>query len=300
MSEQKLLLKDWDRVQVAWQVARLGTLSAAAAALGMHHATVIRHIDALEDALGARLFHRHPRGYTPTEAGAELARVAEAAAAQFDGLAGRIRGQSEAVTGRLVVTALADVTDMIAPALVRFQCDYPETRVELIADDRLLRLEYGEAHVAVRAGQPHETPDNIVRPLGDVVVGLCAHRDYIARMGRPRTEADFAAHRFVGYSGAGPRAPFAQWFRAHVPEDAVAHVVSRPAAVEALVGAGAGIGFLSLFKAARIPGIEVVLPPRAEWSARLWRLTHVDLHRTAKVQAFLRILEEEARRWPVI
>ena len=30
-----------------------------------------------------------------------------------------------------------------------------------------------------------------------------------------------------------------------------------------------------------------VLPPSEEWSVPLWIVTHADLHRTAKVQAFL-------------
>ena len=47
----------------------MGTVSGAAQALGVHHATVIRHIDALEGRLGVKLFQRHARGYTPTEAG---------------------------------------------------------------------------------------------------------------------------------------------------------------------------------------------------------------------------------------
>ena len=67
----------WDEIRTAFQVARLGTVSGAAEALGVHHATVIRHIDALEAELGAKLFQRHARGYTPTEAGRELLDAAQ-------------------------------------------------------------------------------------------------------------------------------------------------------------------------------------------------------------------------------
>ena len=62
-------MENWDEVRTAYQVARIGTVSGAAKVLGVHHATVIRHIDALESRLGAKLFQRHPRGYTATEAG---------------------------------------------------------------------------------------------------------------------------------------------------------------------------------------------------------------------------------------
>ena len=61
-------MENWDEVRTAFQVARMGTVSGAAEVLGVHHATVIRHIDAIEGRLGVKLFQRHARGYTPTEA----------------------------------------------------------------------------------------------------------------------------------------------------------------------------------------------------------------------------------------
>ena len=67
-----MMIETWDEIRTAYQVARIGTVSGAAEVLGVHHATVIRHIDALEKRLGSKLFQRHARGYTPTEAGHEL------------------------------------------------------------------------------------------------------------------------------------------------------------------------------------------------------------------------------------
>ena len=60
-------MDNWDEVRTAYQVARMGTVSGAAEVLGVHHATVIRHIDAIESRLAIKLFQRHARGYTPTE-----------------------------------------------------------------------------------------------------------------------------------------------------------------------------------------------------------------------------------------
>ena len=71
-------LENWDEIRTAFQVARLGTVSGAADVLGVHHATVIRHINALEKRLGVRLFQRHARGYAATEAGRDLLGVAQA------------------------------------------------------------------------------------------------------------------------------------------------------------------------------------------------------------------------------
>ena len=84
-------MDNWDEIRTAYNVARIGTVSGAAEVLGVHHATVIRHIDALEGRLGVKLFQRHARGYTPTEAGQDLLRVAQATDDQFAQLAGRIK-----------------------------------------------------------------------------------------------------------------------------------------------------------------------------------------------------------------
>src|SRR5210317_620204 len=109
------MMDNWDEVRTAYQVARLGTVSGAADVLGVHHATVIRHIDALEKRLGVKLFQRHARGYTPTEAGADLLRVAQATDDQFNQLAGRIKGRGSDVSGELVVTSLVTLAPRMAP-----------------------------------------------------------------------------------------------------------------------------------------------------------------------------------------
>ena len=86
-------MENWDEIRTAFQVARLGTVSGAAEVLGVHHATVIRHIDALEKRLGVKLFQRHARGYTPTESGRDLLAVAQTTEEQFAHLVSRIKGQ---------------------------------------------------------------------------------------------------------------------------------------------------------------------------------------------------------------
>lgn len=47
--------------------------------------------------------------------------------------------------------------------------------------------------------------------------------------------------------------------------------------------ARAGLAFLA--EGADTAGLERVLPPRPDCEVPLWLVTHVDLHRTAKVQA---------------
>ncbi len=290
-------MDNWDEIRTAYQVARLGTVSGAAEVLGVHHATVIRHIDALERRLGAKLFQRHSRGYTPTEAGRDLLKVAEGAADQFGQLAGRIRGQGSDVAGDLVVTSITGMSPLLVPVLAGFQARHPQVTVRFLTDARLFRLEYGEAHVAIRAGTVPEDPDNVVQPFGTIQAALYASRSYAESQGLSQGPDGFARHRFIGAEGDYIRAPYHRWMASHVPPEQVAFRATEGAALLAAIRGGIGIGFAPLFEAATCADLVQVMPPRPEWEAPLWLVTHVDLHRTPKVQAFLTHLKAEARGW---
>ncbi len=290
-------MDNWDEVRTAYQVARMGTVSGAAEVLGVHHATVIRHIDAIEARLGVKLFQRHARGYTPTEAGEDLLRVAQATEDQFNQLVGRMKGRGDDVSGELVVTSLASLAPLLVPTLSAFQGEHPELIVRYLTGDRLFRLEYGEAHVAIRAGSAPDQPDNVVQPFLTQDMGLYASQDYIARRGKPSGVEDFPQHSFVGADDENSRAPFSRWLRENAPDKSITFRCSNNFNVAEAVRAGAGIGFMPRWEAARHSDLEEVMETLPELSGKLWLVTHVDLHRTTKVQAFLKFLKDEARTW---
>ena len=287
----------WDEIRTAYHVARAGTVSGAAEALGVHHATVIRHIDALEARLGVKLFQRHARGYTATEAGLDLLQVAQATEDQFAQLAGRIRGRGDSVAGDLVVTSLGQLSPRLTPALVRFRRQHPNLVVRYLTGERLFRLEYGEAHVAIRAGAAPAEPDNVVQPFGDQGMALYASEEYLAGRSIPKTDADLRDHDFVSVDGSNSRAPFIRWLHQNVPAERIVFRTGDYHAMRDAVLAGAGLGFVARWDAERFAALVPVLRDREEWRAKLWLVTHVDLHRTTKVQAFLSFLKEDAKNW---
>lgn len=294
----ELSFDHWDEIRTAYQVARVGTVSGAAEALGVHHATVIRHIDALEGRLGAKLFQRHARGYTPTEAGQDLLNVAAQTDDQFTQLAGRIKGRGDEVTGELIVTSLDALSPLIVPAIGEFMRRHPDLRVRLMTDQRLFRLEYGEAHVAIRAGALPDQPDNVVQPLFVQTQRLMASRAYVDRFGTLET-GNVGEHRFVGATEESPRAPYYRWLNENVPTGSVFFRVTSMKAAKAAVMAGIGIGFVADWDREGTDDLVEVLPPLEDWSAKIWLVTHMDLHRTAKVQTFVRFLKEQVKTWGV-
>ena len=290
-------MDNWDEIRTAFQVARMGTVSGAADVLGVHHATVIRHIDALEGRLGAKLFQRHARGYTATEAGKDLLQVAQATDDQFAQLAGRIRGSGEGVSGELVVTSLVEFSSLLAPILAEFRSEHPELAIRYLTGDRVFRLEYGEAHVAVRAGAAPEEPDNVVQPFRTLGMRLMASRGYIAKHGKPEGEADLGDHWFVGSEHTDTRARFHQWMQDSVSRERVIFRTTDWRPTLDAIRSGIGIGFVPDWLEIDYSDLVDILPAKPEWGAPLWLVTHVDLHRTTKVQAFLEFLKDRSKDW---
>lgn len=286
-------MDNWDEIRTAYQVARLGTVSGAAEALGVHHATVIRHIDALEARLGVRLFQRHPRGYTPTEAGQDLMQVAQGAQERFAQLRARLSGAGADLSGELIVTSLPGLSALVTPALARLMAEHPALRMRHVTDPRLFRLEMGEAHVAIRAGTRPQEPDYVVQALAGHRVGLYGAPGYLAGTGV--AEADLARHRFVGPEVAGSRAPFHRWLEERVPPQAIVFRSNDPEAQRDAIAAGVGLGFLPVLAARKDPALAEAMPAKDEWVSPLWLVSHVDLRRSPKVQALLSALKDAAR-----
>ncbi|MEM7752228.1 MAG: LysR family transcriptional regulator [Pseudomonadota bacterium] len=290
-------MSTWDEIRTAYHVARAGTVSGAADALGVHHATVIRHIDALEDRLGVKLFQRHPRGYSSTEAGQDLLQVAQATDDQFAQLVSRIRGRGDEVSGELVITSLAFVSPRLTPTLARFQERFPDVIVRFLTGEEVLRLEYGEAHVALRAGVKPDNPDNVVQPFVPLTVSFYASEAYLERMGRPTSVDDLKDHRFVALDDFTSRAPVMRWLVDRVSPESIVFRGSDNRVIRDAILEDVGIGALTCWEAERHPNLVQLFEPQPEWSAPLWIVTHVDLHRTTKVQAFLSFLKEESKSW---
>ncbi|SNR37623.1 LysR family transcriptional regulator [Paracoccus sediminis] len=278
-------IDSWDDLRIALAVARTGTVSGAAEALGVHHATVIRRIDSLESRLGTRLFQRHPRGYALTESGQAMLKVAGDADERFAQLAAQIAGGSDRIEGELVVTSLPDLADVVMPRLIDLMRRHPSLRINYATDVRLFRLDAGEAHVAIRAGSQPTEPDYVVRPMGRVRHPIYAAHAYVAAHG---PVADIAGHRFALPGPQARNAPLMVWLRDRIRPDQVVLTANDDAAREAAIRAGLAIGPLSPSRAEGLA--EVMSLP--EWDSRLWLVTHVDLHRMPKVQAALAALRD--------
>ncbi len=288
MSAQKT---DWNDIHVAYTVARHGTLTAAAEHLNVHHSTVLRRINALEKKLGTTLFHRHARGYVPTEAGRLLTQVAENTQNEFDLLLGQLQGTDAELSGTLIITTVNSMTENLMPLLADFQHQYPQIKLEFAAEGRIFKLEHGEAHVSIRPGKPND-PDYVVQQLGEYATTFYGNRTYVEQHGLIESLDNLDGHRFISTIESYSIVTFMKWMNEQVPTEQIYFRCNDFTGFVPAVKAGLGAAPISCWLAEKHSELIALTPPPENWNYKLWLVTHRDMHRTAKVQAFTRFLKE--------
>src|SRR5271156_3574245 len=189
----------WELYRSFLGVLNHGSLSGAARALGVAQPTIGRHVAALEKSLGLALFTRSQTGFVPTEAGQSLRVYAESLQSTVAALERAAASQGSGVSGSGRVTA-SDVigVEVLPPIVARLREQHPDLAVELALTDRVQDLVRREADIAVRMMRPRQEL-LIARRVGQVVLGLYAHQDYLSRRGLPRNQADLADHVLIGF-----------------------------------------------------------------------------------------------------
>ncbi|MEM0977233.1 MAG: LysR family transcriptional regulator [Pseudomonadota bacterium] len=278
----------WDEIRAAAEVAKRGTVSEAAKALNVHRATVIRRIDTLEEHLGRKVFQRHKQGYTRTEIADYILKMAQTADDQLVGLKRIIEGQFGEFTGELIVTSTHTIAPKVLMYINQFANLYPNVEVHYKITPKTLNLEEGEAHVAFRHFDRPTNPDYVIVPHEPFRLGLYASKEYIARCGCPSSD-NLDQHQFV-ILRAGEDFDIAdRWTRRLVSNPNIAVILNDEYATQNAIEVGTGVGFYPIEKAKENPDLVEVMSPSSLWCINTWIVTHVDLHRSPKVQAFLDI-----------
>ena len=188
-------------MQVFVQIVEVGSLTGAAAVLGMSGPAVVRSLAALERAIGVRLLQRTTRRSSLTDEGREYYERCKRVLAEVDEAETSMSARRSEPHGRLRITAPATYGRMhVAPIVNAFIAKYPEVEVELLLLDRVVDLVEEGLDAAVRIG---ELPDStlVARALGETRRVVCAAPAYLRRAGIPTTPADLQAHRCIVFSG---------------------------------------------------------------------------------------------------
>lgn len=277
-------------------VAKLGSASAAASELGLHRATVTRHIETVEAALGTTLFLRHARGLQMTDAGKDMLEVTGRIDDMFTDLQGKTTNKNSQLSGELIVTSLIGVTPLIMPAIRAFKAVHPAISVSFVSGAKPMQLEYGEAHVAVRAGRKPAAADYVTRLFRRIQFGFYAHRDYLHEAHTRKNKVALEDYTYIGPTDevADVNSPYTKWFNSTAPKADIALRVNDFDLNLPAILAGLGVGMLADHVAESFKDLVPVVPPSKDRSVPLWIVTHMGLKKVAKVQEFVRILTETA------
>lgn len=188
---------DWDKLRIFHAVADAGSLTHAGDTLHLSQSAVSRQIRALEESLSTTLFHRHARGLILTEQGELLFEATRSMAKRLDAAAARIRDSEEEVYGELRVTSATGFgTLWLAPRLSKLYDKYPDLKIDLMLEERVLDLPMREADVAIRMKEPSQA-DLIRKRLMNIRMRLFATEDYLEKFGTPESVDDLSGHRLI-------------------------------------------------------------------------------------------------------
>ena len=198
-------MMDWDKLRIFHAVADAGSLTHAGDALHLSQSAVSRQIRALEESLDTTLFHRHARGLILTEQGELLFEATSSMNKRLDAAAARIRDSEEEVFGVLRVTTTTGFgTLWLAPRLTKLYEKYPDLKIELMLEERVLDLPMREADVAIRMKEPSQA-DLIRRRLMNIRMRLYATPEYLAMNGTPQKLSEISDHRLISQNPNTPQ-----------------------------------------------------------------------------------------------
>lgn len=192
-------------------VARLGSFTGAAGALGVSPSAVSQTIRHLEDRLGVRLLQRTTRQVGLTEAGAALlARVAPALA-EIQAATEDARAQRDTPVGTLRLTSShSAVVIALRPILTDFMRAYPSICVDLVTDDRFVDLIAEGFDAGLRLGEALQQDMVAIPVTGPLRMHVAASPDYLAQHGTPQTPHELQRHACLQYR-FGPMGSVYRW-----------------------------------------------------------------------------------------
>lgn len=285
-------------------VVESGGVRAAALRTGAPRSSVSRGLAALEAHLGARLIQRSTRALALTEEGDALYQRVRPALAALRDAEGVVRALRDRPTGTLRVAAPPLFADVyLGPVVATYTRRFPEVRVELLLEDRVVDIVEEGVDCALRAGRLADS-SLVARALGSGRLRVYAAPEYLRARGEPTRPADLKTHDTVIFSG---RKDAARWaFTAKGRKVAVTVTprirVNSMALVRDLACAGAGLTMLPEFVAresVRRGELREVLTGWGTPRGVIYAVYPSEQHLAPRTRAFLDLMIEHFTAHPL-
>ncbi len=287
---------DWEKLRLFDVVAEAGSITEAARRLHMSQPALSRQIGALEDAIGAKLFHRHARGLAMTHEGEQLRATTHEMQERLERTRQAIDASRDRPTGEIrLTTTVSFGSTWLARQLGDFLDLYPDIQINMQLFDHDADLAKREADVAIRFHLPLQS-ELVQKPLFPIRHYLCASPDYLARHGAPATIADLDRHRLIAYGDAAPDFLKGINWALELGHESdprrAALTINNSFGVLQAVEAGAGIAALPSYLIKFSNKVRVVLPAVEGPIFRTYFTYPVELRKSLRVAALRDFLSQ--------
>jgi DNA-binding transcriptional LysR family regulator len=189
-----------DELLVFVTVVDSGSITAAAEKLQQTVSGVSRALTRLEKKLDTALLRRTTRRLQLTEEGALYLERARAILDAMEEAEQSVARRRERPSGRLRVDAASPfMLHCVAPHMKAFAALYPEIRLELTSNERIVDLLEQKVDIAVRIGALQDSTLH-ARSLGASTLRIVASPGYLAEAGEPASVDELRRHRLLGFT----------------------------------------------------------------------------------------------------
>ncbi len=286
---------DWDKLRIFHAVADAGSLTHAGDTLHLSQSAVSRQIRALEESLNTTLFHRHARGLILTEQGELLFDATKSMNKRLEAASARIRDSEEEVFGELRVTTTTGFgTLWLAPRLPHLYEKYPDLKIDLMLEERVLDLPMREADVAIRMKEPSQA-DLIRKRLMSVRMRVFATPEYLAERGNIESIHDIAKHRLICQSLSSPQVAAGATLVQHLMTYEVPSLFTVNNYFGVLQGVlnNLGVGVLPDYVTQDFPNLVRVLPDLESGEVPVFLAYPEELRQSKRIAAFRDFVQDE-------
>lgn len=290
---------NWHDLKIFLEVARCGTLGAAARRLKVDPSTLSRHISRLEETINAPIFERNNQGLHLTAGGQGLLEYVESMEASAVALAEQLGDHPKEPSGTVRVGSMEGIASLyLAAEFQGFSALHPKIAIELVSTTQQMHVNRREADVFL-SFFPMVGKSIDVTPLGSFPLHLYAAPEYLTQHGHPTSLEDLLDHQFASYVDDLIQLDTVRWLNEVITRPKLSFQSSSMIAQMFAAAAGAGIVMLPSFAKPERLGLLRLLDEQVNVRRTIWMTVHRDLQYLPRIKAVTRFLEKTiARDYP--
>ena len=279
-------LLDWNDLAWLADVARSGSLLAAARGGGVAVSTLSRRMTALEEKLGVTLLERGPRGVLLTPSALALSTLGGELRTRIEGALRALPRPGEPLRGTVRISAGDGFAELLSEICAGLSRSHSELRFELELQEKPVDLARRAADIALRTVHRQEASLRYQK-IGELSYGVFAAPQLLARLDPIRSVRDLKRVPVVSLAAPLDRLPAQRWLNER------ATVVATVSTFQGQLGAvRAGLGAAALPELGA-SGLERLPSARDLPSLPVWLVTRAGTRREPHVHAVARALAQQ-------